>query len=242
MPDRFEIDAIAVDVVRKNIKHVHLMVSPPTGHVRISAPRRMNLASIRAFAISKLDWIRRQQRRIRARAPETARRYVDGESHDVWGRRYRLEVRERHRRPSIRLGHETILLTVRPGADLATRDAIVSAWYREQVREAALPLIAAWEARMGVAVNRCFVQRMTTRWGSCHPSRRNVRLNAELGRRPPECLEYVVVHELAHLLEPRHDTRFYAVLDRHLPTWRHARRALNESPPPPRILPRRIDV
>jgi len=219
-----------VEVVFKDIKNPHLSVHPPAGRVSISAPRRMSLDSIRVFAISKLAWIKQQKQKIREqeRAPE--REYLDRESHYVWGKRYLLSVVERDGPPAVELRHKTLVLGIRPRADRSRRETLMEAWYREQVKLAVPPLIARWEPQMGVKVARVFVQRMRTRWGSCNPKARNVRFNTDLARKPRECLEYIVVHEMAHLLEPTHNARFVALMDRFMPSWKEHRQALNRLP------------
>ncbi len=230
MESQIQLGDIAVDVVLKDIKNVHLSVYPPTGRVRISAPRRMSLDTIRVFAISKLDWIKAQQTKLREQERETPREYVDRESHYVWGRRYLLRVIEIDEPPSIELEHSGMLLRVRPRTDEVKRQALVEEWYREQLKEAVPPLLARWQPRLGVTVERFFVQRMKTKWGSCNHKARTIRLNTELAKKPAECLEYIVVHELVHLLEPTHNTRFVALMDRFMPQWRFHRDALNRLP------------
>jgi predicted metal-dependent hydrolase len=170
---------IEVEVVLKRIKHLHLRVLPPTGRVRISAPRRASLAAIRSFALSKLEWIKRQQVRVREQERETSQESGDQES------------------------------------------------YVARVKEAVPPLLARWQPLIGVRVDRFFVRPMKSKWGSCTYRTRRIRLNSELAKKPPECLEYVVVHELVHLLEPTHNARFAALMDRFMPQWRSQRRVLN---------------
>lgn len=221
---------IAVDVVLKDIKNIHLSVHPPTGRVRISAPRRMRIETIHAFAASRLDWIRVQQARLLEQERETPREYVDRESHYVWGRRYLLKVLESDEPASLVLNHSDMVLTVRPGTDARKREAIVSGWYRAQIRAAMIPLLAKWQPIVGVSVEQLFVQRMKTKWGSCNREAHTIRLNTELAKKPPECLEYVVVHELTHLLEPTHNSRFVALMDRFMPKWRFHREVLNRLP------------
>jgi Predicted metal-dependent hydrolase len=230
MESRFNLGGIVVNVRLKDIKNVHLSVHPPTGAVRISAPKRMSIDTIRVFAISKLDWIKQQQRKLRAQERETPREYVERESHYVWGKRYLLTIRERDEPPSVELKHRQMLLRVRPGTDERKRSAIVEVWYREQVKSAVHPLIARWERLIGVKVERCFVQRMKTKWGSCNHVSRTIRLNTELAKKPAECLEYIVVHELMHLLEATHNARFVALMDRLMPKWQFHRQTLNRLP------------
>ena len=221
---------LQADVIRKDIKHVHLSVLPPQGKVRITAPRHMSLDTIRVFAISKLGWIRQQQRKLQAQPREPRRDYLERESHWVWGQRYLLEIVEKDAAPAVELRHHTLVLQLRPGAAESQRQEVLDAWYRAQIRRTAPPLLAKWEGLMGVTVAGYFVQRMKTRWGSCNPAARTIRLNTELAKKPPECLEYIVVHELAHLLEPTHNARFTALLAQYLPAWRHVRDELNRLP------------
>lgn len=230
MSAQLQIGEVEVEVVHKAIKNLHLSVHPPTGRVRIAAPERMSLDSIRVFAISKLPWIRRQQDRLVRQEREPPREWIERESHFVWGRRCLLRIVEVDGAPSVELSHRRLILRVRPGTPAGRRQEIVDAWYREQVREALPTLLATWESRLGVSTRRVFVQRMKTKWGSCNAKRRTIRLNTDLAKKPPECLEYVVVHELAHLLEPTHGERFRAILDELMPTWEERRRLLNDLP------------
>ncbi len=227
MSTQVQLGDIAVDVVLKDIKNVHLSVHPPTGRVRIAAPLRMKLDTIRVFAISKLGWIKAQQKKLREQERETPREYLERESHYLWGVRHLLKIEEMDAPPSIELSHRRIHLRVRPGTTEPEREVIVEDWYRAQVKQAAPALIAKWEPLMGVKVARCFVQRMKTRWGSCNPATRSIRLNTDLAKKPRECLEYLVVHEMAHLLEPTHNARFVALMDRFMPRWPHHRQLLN---------------
>jgi predicted metal-dependent hydrolase len=221
---------IAVDVLLKDIKNVHLSVYPPAGRVRISAPKRMSLDTIRVFALSKLGWIRQQQAKLRQQERETPREYVERESHYLWGKRYLLTVTESDEPPSIELKHRRMLLRVRPGTDTNKRQALVEEWYREQLKEAVPPLLERWQPVLGVSLERWFVQRMKTRWGSCNHKARTIRLNTELAKKPAECLEYIVVHELVHLLEPTHNARFVSLMDRFVPQWQYHRETLNRLP------------
>ncbi len=225
-----ELGEITVDVVLKDIKNIHLSVYPPHGRVRISAPLSMSLGTIRVYAISRLDWIKKQQAKLREQERETPREYLDRESHYLWGKRYLLEIVELDESPSIELKHTHILLSVRPGSDEKKKQALIDEWYRKQLKEAAFPLIAKWERILAVKVNRIYVRRMKTRWGSCNPRAGSIRLNTELAKKPHECLEYILVHEMAHLLEPTHNARFIALMDRYLPQWKQIREDLNRWP------------
>jgi len=230
MAETIELGDIKVEVVKKDIKNIHLSVYPPAGRVRISAPSRMSLDTIRVFVISKLGWIKQQQQKFQSQARETPREYLDRESHYVWGKRYLLRVIESDTAPAVELKHSRMFLHVRPGTDTAKKQIIMETWYREQLKQALPPLIAKWEPLMGVQVARFFVQRMKTRWGSCNPGARRIRLNTDLAKKPRECLEYVVVHEMVHLLEPTHNARFVALMDQFMPKWQFYRDVLNRLP------------
>ena len=230
MVTQLEVGDVAVDVLRKDIKNVHLSVHPPTGRVRISAPVRMSLDTLRVFAISKLDWIKQHQRTQREQERESPREYLERESHYVWGQRYLLQVRETDEPPRVALAHSKMILFVRPQSSVAKKHAVVEAWYRCEVRLVVPVLIKKWEPRLGVRVARFFVQRMKTKWGSCSPGKHSLRLNTDLARKPRECLEYIVVHEMVHLLEPTHNARFIALMDRFMPRWQFHRAELNRWP------------
>ena len=230
MVTQIDLGTLTVDVIRKKIKNIHLSVLPPSGKVRIAAPSRLDLDTIRVFAITKLDWIRRQQQKLRSQEREPSRDYIDRESHYVWGRRYLLQVIEKDAPPSVALQHHTLVLQVRPGSERTKKQAILEDWYRTQLKQAVPPLIARWEPLMGVSVERFFVQRMKTLWGSCNPDTASIRLNTELAKKPPEFLEYVVVHEMVHLIEPTHSGRFRALMDQFLPKWTFYRSELNRLP------------
>lgn len=226
----FQLGDVRVDVVRKDIKNLHLSVLPPLGRVRIAAPERMSLDVVRVFAIDKLSWIRRQQRKMSEQDRETHREYLDRESHYVWGQRYLLKVVEVDQTPSVEMSHNRLVLRVRPGISIARRQDILEGWHREELRAAARPLIAKWERIMGVEVRRLFVQRMKTKWGSCNPRTASIRLNTDLARKPRECLEYIVVHEIAHMMENTHNQRFLALMDHFMPKWQSRREVLNRLP------------
>ena len=230
MITQIKLGGIALDVIKKDIKNLHLSVYPPTGKVRISAPLHMKTDTIRVFAISKLGWIRQQQNKLREQEREAPREYLDRESHYVWGKRYLLKVVELDAAPKVELKHSTMFMRVRPGASDEKKQAVLEAWSREQLKAAALPLIAKWEPLMGVQVERFFVQRMKTKWGSCNSTARTIRLNTELAKKPRECLEYIVVHEMTHLLERKHNDIFKAQMDTLLPHWRHYKEELNRTP------------
>jgi predicted metal-dependent hydrolase len=230
MVTKIKLGDIAVDVVQKEIKNIHLSVYPPTGKVRISAPMRMDLDTIRVFAITKLGWIKSQQQKLREQERESPREYLDRESHYVWGRRYLLKVIEKDLAPAVELKHNKMLLQIRHATSYVRKQAILEEWYREKLKEAVPALIAKWEPLMGVKVERFFVQRMKTKWGSCTPGSRSIRLNTNLAKKPSECLEYIVVHEMVHLLEPTHNSRFVSLMDQFMPKWRYYKEELNRLP------------
>ena len=225
-----ELGDMTVEVVRKKIKNVHLSVYPPNGKVRIAAPEHMKLDTIRVFAIAKLPWIRQQQKKVREQEREAPREYVDRETHLVWGRRYLLKVIDSDGGYGVEVTPSKILLRAPAGATAERRNEIVELWYRDQVRDAIVPLLAKWEPVIGVKAGQIYVQRMKTRWGSCNPDTRGMRINTDLAKKPPECLEYILVHELTQLLEPTHNERFIALMDSFMPQWRQLRDELNRLP------------
>jgi predicted metal-dependent hydrolase len=230
MATTLKLGSITVDVVQKDIKNVHLSVYPPAGKVRISAPLRMKVETIRVFAASKLGWIKEQQKKITGQDRESPRAYIERESHYLWGRRYLLRIVERDSPPLVQLRHNKVILQVRPATGAERRQEILDEWYRRQLRAAAQPLIVKWESMIGVRVERVFVQRMRTKWGSCSRRSASIRLNTDLAKKPPECLEYMVVHEMVHILEPTHNARFIGLMDRLMPNWRFYRQMLNRLP------------
>lgn len=230
MTAQLDLGGVSVDVLFKDIKNIHLSVYPPTGRVRISAPERMNLDAIRIFAISKLDWIKRQQKTLRGQERETPREYVNRESHYVWGKRYLLEILEMDAAPSVQLNPGKILLQVRSSTSEDKRQDIVAKFYREQIKAVVPPLVSRWASVIGVDVDKLYVQQMKTKWGSCNPRARAIRLNTELAKKPKHCLEYILVHEMAHILVRHHNDRFAALMDKFMPQWQHYRAELNRFP------------
>jgi predicted metal-dependent hydrolase len=230
MDDVLDLGDLSVDVIRKDIKNLHLSVHPPTGRVRIAAPQQVSAETIRAFAISHLAWIKRNQRKLAMQEREPAREYLDRESHFVWGERLLLQVIELEAKPTVTRGHKTLSLRVRPNTPIEERRRVLEKWYRLELRRVSQPIRSKWEAHLGVNARNVLIQRMKTKWGSCNPASGNIRLNTELAKKPVECLEYVLLHELAHLREPRHSPRFHDLLDQAMPQWRSVRQLLNELP------------
>jgi predicted metal-dependent hydrolase len=230
MPQTIRLGDIAVAWTRKSIKHVHLSVHPPKGRITLVAPVGTRPEVARAFVASKIGWIRKQQAQLLAQARETTREYIERESHHLWGRRYLLSVRESKAKPSVQLDHRRIVLIMRPGSSRTKRDEVMQEWHRALLHEEIPGLVRKWEARLGVRVAGYFLQRMKTKWGGCNHRARNIRINTELVKKPKDLLEYVIVHEILHLLEPRHSDRFVSLLQQCYPTWREARAELNDLP------------
>lgn len=230
MQEMIELGDVLVTLTRKDVKHVHLTVHPPTGRVTLVTPNLTRTEVARAYVISKLAWIRNQRIKLEAQAREAPRQFVERESHYLWGRRYLMSITEADEKPTVKLGHRRLTLQVRPGSSPEKRAELVHEWHKSLMHSVVPDLIAKWGDKLGVEASRYFLQRMKTKWGSCNPARRHIRLNTELVKKPKDLLEYVVVHEMAHLLEPSHNDRFQAILDRHWPQWRESRAELNALP------------
>lgn len=228
---RLVVGGVPVEVRRRDIKHLHIGVYPPCGKVRVAAPLRLTNDAVRLALVSRLAWIRRQRAAFGAQERQSEREMVSGESHYFQGRRYRLRVLERVGPASVRLvGHSVIELRVRPGSGAAKRRAVLAQWYRQRLREALPPLLAKWELRVGVKASEVCIRKMKTRWGSCNADASRIWLNLELAKKAPACLEYILVHEMVHFLERRHNKRFRELMDALMPTWRLARETLNRTP------------
>jgi len=225
-----KLNDLNIEITQKNIKNVHLSVYPPDGRVRVSAPTSMTLDTIRVFVISKLGWIRKQQTKLRSQDREAPREYIERESHYVWGKRYLLKIEEKESPPKIELKHNKLVLLVRPGTSQERRQAVIDAWYRGNLKQVLPELISKWEARLDVKVKQFYIQRMKTKWGSCSYHSGSIRFNTELAKKPLACLEYIVVHEMIHLLEPTHNNRFVGLMDQFMPKWQFYRDELNRLP------------
>ena len=230
MMETIRLGDIVIAMTCKEIKHVHLSVHPPRGRVSLVAPMGTRTEVARAYAISKLGWIRDRRAKLRGQAREAPRRFVTRESHYLWGRRYLLSVVEADRKPSVRLDHRRLTLTVRPRSPKAKRQEVMHEWHKALLHETVPGLIKKWEAKLGVSVADYHLQRMKTKWGGCNHRAGTIRLNTELVKKPRDLLEYVIVHEMVHLLEPTHSERFVALMAKHYPGWREARAELNELP------------
>lgn len=228
---QIKVNDLVVDVVRKDIKNLHLAVYPPNGRVRVAAPLLVDDEAVRLAVISKLGWIKRQQVQFAEQERQSEREYVSGESHYFQGNRYLLNVIYLDATPKVVIRSNTrIDLYVRPGSDPDQRERILLAWYRKQLREIVPPLIMKWEPILGVSVADWGIKQMKTKWGTCNIEARRIWLNLELAKKPIRCLEYIVVHELVHLLERHHNDRFTALMDKYLPSWRFLREELNRAP------------
>lgn len=230
MAERITFGDITITMKRKQVKHVHLSVHPPNGRVTMVIPQATRLAAARAYAVSKLRWIRKQREQLQGQPRELPRAFVTRESHFLWGRRYLLTVQEANAKPSVIAKNRRLVMTVRPGASGTKRAEVMHEWHKLLLHEAVRPLLRKWETRLGIRASAYFLQRMKTKWGACNTQARNIRLNTELVKKPRDLLEYVIVHELMHLIEPKHSDRFIALMDLHYPHWREARAELNALP------------
>ena len=230
MTETIQLGDITINLTRKAIKNVHLSVHPPEGRVTLAAPFETRVEVARAYAISKLGWIREQQAKLQTQAREMPRQFAERESHYLWGRRHLLTIVERNCKPFVKVDHRRITLYQPADTTLENRAELIHEWHKVLLHQAIPPLISKWQARLGVEVAHYFLQRMKTKWGSCNPRARNIRLNTELVKKPKHLLDYVVLHEMVHLLEPTHNERFLSILSEHCPYWREARAELNELP------------
>jgi predicted metal-dependent hydrolase len=224
------VSGINVDVVYKDIKNLHIGVYPPVGRVRVAAPRRLQEEHIRLAVIQRLPWIKRQRKQLQDATRQSSREMVSGESHYVWGMRHRLKVVQRPGRPHIELDGERLLLYVPERTDAPMRLKLLQDWQRAQLRAAIPKLVERWEPAIGRSVPRWSIQRMKTKWGSCNRETGHIRFNLELAKKHPRCLEYIVVHEMTHLLERGHGERFTKLMDGFMPDWRSRRDELNGAP------------
>ena len=226
---RFEVAGIPVQVGKKAIKNLHLSVLPPDGTVRVSAPESLSDASIQMFVRAKIGWIRRQQEKFAEQPRQTARHFVSGETLYVWGRQYYLQVEHGGRANALTLSGDKAILTVRRESTAARREAFVNEWYRALLKAEIAKRLPLWEARAGLSCSSWQTRYMTTRWGTCNPATGTIRLNLQLAKKPFVCLDYILLHELAHLKVKNHGKEFVAILDAHMPYWREIRRELNDA-------------
>lgn len=221
---------IGVDVIYKDIKNIHIGVYPPVGRVRVAAPRRFDDEQIRLALVQRLPWIKRQRERLQAAERQSQRRMVSGESHYAWGSRYRLKVVKRPGRAHVELDGDRMILFVEEETSTEQRRELLDRWYRTGLRERVPALLAKWEPKIGVRASRWTIRRMKTKWGSCNRETGHIWFNAELAKKHPDCLEYIIVHEMTHLLERGHGRRFVKLMDGFMPDWRARRDQLNDAP------------
>ncbi|MDV5392105.1 M48 family metallopeptidase [Shewanella xiamenensis] len=228
MPE-ITIGNITLNLQRKPIKNLHISVLPPEGKVRVSAPLQLSDTAIRMAVVKRLAWIREQQADFAAQPRQSEREMCSGETHYLWGRGYRLDVNVSSS-PSVKLKGGRIAITSKTEITTEKRQLILQDWYRQILRKRLEPLMQQWQERIGVTPSFVGIKRMKTKWGSCNPSTGRIWLNLELVKKPPECLEFIIVHELIHLLERHHNERFKALMQQHLPKWPEHRRTLNRLP------------
>lgn len=221
---------IDIDVIFKDIKNLHIAVYPPLGRVRVAAPSRLDSDAIRLAVIQRLPWIKKQRRELQGAARQSAREMLTGESHYFEGSRFRLRVIERAGRSHVEIDGDRLLMYVPPGKDTDSRTKLLRDWQRAKLREAVGPLIVHWEPIVGRSVPRWSIRRMKTKWGSCNRETGHIWFNLDLSKKHPRCLEYIVVHEMTHLLERNHGERFQVIMDSFLPDWRARRDELNAAP------------
>lgn len=227
---QIELGDIIVDVLLKDIKNIHLSVYPPKGKVRVSAPLRMDLETIRIFTISKLSWIKKQQAKLLKQERETSREYTSRESHYYLGKRFLFKVEVVDTKPSIAIKHNKLIMHVRANTTIEQKQIMLQEWYREQLKELIPTYISKWEELLGVRVAEFGIKKMKTKWGTCNGEARRIWINLELAKKPPQCIEYIVVHEMVHLLERSHNKRFIAYMNKFLSQWRHLKEELNRLP------------
>jgi predicted metal-dependent hydrolase len=221
------VSGIEIEIVKKDIKNMHLNVLPPAGRVRISAPYGTSDDAINLFAVKKISWIKKQVEKFKNQARQTEREYFTGESHYLWGRRYRLEIRHSNKANNIELKGNKIILTVREKSTRQQRENVINEWYRAELKAKLPELVNKWEEIIGVKASAVGIKNMLTRWGTCNSENKRVWINLQLAKKPPECLEYIVVHELLHLLEKTHTANFVEYMDTYIPTWRVTKSELN---------------
>lgn len=221
---------IHIDIIYKDIKNLHIGVYPPMGRVRVAAPKRLDDDQVRLAVIQRLPWIKRQRDRLRSAERQSEREMVTGESHFVWGVRRRLKVIERPGRAHLEVDGERLVLYIPAGTPAAKRRDRLDKWYRDQLHQVLPELVAKWVAALDVSVPKWTIRRMKTKWGSCNRESRHIWFNVELAKKHPDCLEYIVVHEMLHYFERNHGEHFTELMDRHLPDWRSRRELLNQAP------------
>jgi len=227
---RISVAGIDVEVVRENIKNLHISVYPPAGRVRVSAPERLSDETIRLAIVQRMPWIKRQRAQLQQADRQTKRQMLSGESHYVWGRRYRLDVTRTSGHYGVEISGSTLYVITPEGSEAETRFGTLDRWYRRQLKAVVPDLVAKWAGIIGVDAPKVVVRRMKTKWGTCAMGTHTILLNSELAKKDPRCLEYIIVHEMTHFVERGHGDRFVALMDQYLPDWQARRDDLNEAP------------
>lgn len=225
--NELQIGNVNIAVTKKNIKNMYIRVLPPHGRVCITVPHSVRDDSIRLFAISKISWIKKQCAAFEAQVRQTKREYVSGESYYLWGKRYCLEVKHADSKNEVSLACGRLILHVRPTSSTEQREKILNDWYREQLKSRLSVVIQQCEKIVGVRADEYRIKNMRTKWGTCNTDKKRIWLNLQLAKKTPECLTYVVIHELVHLLERSHNRRFQKYMDSFFPQWRVVKESLN---------------
>lgn len=230
MTEHILIGGFDVEVTKKAIKNIHLTVHPPKGVVKLSAPIDTDTQVLKAFALTKLEWIKRHHQRLVSQARESQRDLINRESINVWGKRYLIKIESLNGDDFVEIKGNNLILRVHKNTSTEIKTEIIESWFRDELRKKANKIIAKWEGKFGKNVQKLYIQRMKTKWGSCSPTSKSIRLNTELVHKDREALEYVIVHELIHFIESRHNDKFFKLLDSVLPKWKNVRQKLNEAP------------
>jgi len=232
MQKNIQLSDISIKVIRKDVKNTHLSVYPLDGSVILVTPKRTRFEVARAYAISKLKWIRNQQLKFKKQAREQALKFINRETHQLWGRNHLLKINFENKRPSVIVSSKFIILTIKPNTNKVKRAKIMNDWKKSLLFNFVSKLIKKWEIKLNVNVAEFKIRKMKTMWGTCNKSKRKIQINTELIKKPKDLVEYIVLHEMAHLIEAKHNDRFVKILDKHYPNWRDARKVLNELPIP----------
>ena len=231
MKHHISVSGLDVEVIRKDIKNLHIGVYPPDGRVRVAAPLSLDDDAVRLAVISKLGWIKKQKKNFKEQPRQSKREFVQRESHYFLGRRYLLNIKEERGPARVEIRRSNRLdLYVPQGSSTEQSERVLTEWYRRELKARIPPLIEKWQAVIGVQIAEWGVKRMKTKWGSCNREARRIWFNLELAKKPIHCLEYIVVHEIVHILERHHNERFTALMDVFMPTWRLHRDELNRTP------------
>lgn len=226
--EEIELSGITISVLKKEIKNMYIRVIPPDGKVEITAPYTVSDDAIRRFAISKISWVKKQKKSFEEQSRQTRRQYITGESYYLWGRRYRLDVRYSNTGNQVFLSGGKLILQVRKESTSRQRENILNEWYRKQMKQIVPDVLAKCESIVGIQADEWHIKNMRTKWGTCNVDKKRIWLNLQLVKKTPECLEYVIIHELVHLLERNHNDKFCEYMNRFCPNWREVKESLNQ--------------